>query len=63
MLFLTLENRWQARKAKASAFVAAMALPLTFTASYEAGLSRSGVNRRLGRYRRSSDALRRRRFA
>jgi hypothetical protein len=41
----------------------AMALPLTFTASSEAGLSRSRVRRRLNRYRRSSDALRRRRFA
>jgi hypothetical protein len=47
----------------AAALARAMALPLTFTASSEAGLSRSRVKRRLNRYRRSSDALRRRRFA
>ena len=40
-----------------------MALPLTFTASSEAGFSRSRVKRRLGRYHRSSDALKRRRIA
>jgi hypothetical protein len=32
-----------------------MALPLTFTASFKTGLSRSRVKRRLNRYRRSSD--------
>jgi hypothetical protein len=47
----------------AAASARSMALPLTFTASYEAGLSRSKVKRRLNRYRRSSDALKRRRFA
>src|ERR1035437_10081056 len=40
-----------------------MALSLTFTAPSGAGFSRSRVKRRLNRYRRSSDALRRRRYA
>jgi len=47
----------------AAALARAMALPLTFTASSEGGLSRSRAKRRLNRYRRSSDALKRRRFA